>query len=328
MLLTVAVPCYNMEKLVDRALMSLCSEELIGRVEVIAVNDGSTDGSLKLMENCRRLYPDIIRIIDKPNGGHGSAVNAALEAATGRYFRIVDADDYADTQELCKLVLGTLTDTQADMVVDEKHEVRITDGKTVHFPLPEGLPKEACPFAEHCELTEYYMLHTVSIKTELLKENRIRLLENTFYVDFEYILKATSRVQTVQFTDCRVYYYSVGNIHQSVSHESYAKRIDQHRRVTEECLAFLRSGDYPESMREYVRKRCCLLIHTHLNIALLYEKDRRKGRTYAMRFYDKLKQDAPDCAAAVKKRYMLALLLNLMNISDRTVDRLRGRKLG
>ena len=328
MLLTVAVPCYNMEKLVDRALMSLCSDELVGAVEVIAVNDGSQDKSLEVMESCRKLYPDIIRIIDKPNGGHGSAVNAALEQATGKYFRIVDADDYVDTEALTGLVRSVLANTDADMVVDEKHEVRITDGKKVHFPLPESVPKTLCRFSEYSYLTEYYMLHTVSMKTELLKKYQIKLLENTFYVDFEYILKATSRVDTVQFTGYRVYYYSVGNIHQSVSHESYAKRIDQHRRVTEECLSFLKQGDYPEAMREYVQKRCCLLIHTHLNIALLYEKDRRKGRTYAMRFYDWLKKEAPDCAAAVKKRYALAMLLNLMNISDAAVERLRGRKLG
>ena len=93
-LLSVAIPCYNSE-----AYMANCIESLLvggEEVEIIVVNDGSKDRTAEIAEEYRVKYPTIVKVVNKENGGHGSAVNAGLENATGLYFKVVDSDDWVD----------------------------------------------------------------------------------------------------------------------------------------------------------------------------------------------------------------------------------------
>lgn len=77
------------------------TDELVSdRLEVIVVNDGSTDGSLDIIRRYEQKRPDLIKVIDKANGHYGSCVNAGLGIATGKYFKILDADDWFDTSAL------------------------------------------------------------------------------------------------------------------------------------------------------------------------------------------------------------------------------------
>lgn len=85
-------------------------------LEVIIVNDGSTDSSLAIAKQYENKRPDIIKIIDKQNGNYGSCVNAGLAQATGKYFRILDADDWFDTQALAEF-LKKLETCETDLVL-------------------------------------------------------------------------------------------------------------------------------------------------------------------------------------------------------------------
>lgn len=82
-IISFAVPCYNSAEYMRKCVDSLLSggED----VEVIIVNDGSKDGTLEIARGYAEKYPDIVKVIDKENGGHGSGVNAGLKAATGLY---------------------------------------------------------------------------------------------------------------------------------------------------------------------------------------------------------------------------------------------------
>ena len=101
-LISFTVPCYN-----SQVYMKKCIDSLLtgGRdVEIIIVNDGSKDGTLKLANEYKENYPDTVKVIDKENGGHGSGVNAGLKAAEGLYFKVVDSDDWLDTDALNELL--------------------------------------------------------------------------------------------------------------------------------------------------------------------------------------------------------------------------------
>ena len=100
--ITFTVPCYNSQDYMKRCIDSLlvCKEE----GEIIIVDDGSTDRTGEIADEYAKEYPDIVKVIHKENGGHGSGVNAGLEAATGTYFKVVDSDDWLDEESLKELL--------------------------------------------------------------------------------------------------------------------------------------------------------------------------------------------------------------------------------
>lgn len=94
--LTVIVPVYNMEKYIRQCLESLVIGEVLDRIEVLVVLDGSKDGSAEIAYEFVEQYPDTFRIIYKANGGHGSAINTGLMMASGEYVKILDSDDWVE----------------------------------------------------------------------------------------------------------------------------------------------------------------------------------------------------------------------------------------
>lgn len=327
MILSVVIPCYNMAAYLDKCLSSLCDARFDGRVEALIVNDGSTDSSRDIALQYVNRMPSVFRLIDKENGGHGSAVNAGIDAARGKYLRIVDADDWLETESLPPL-LDALDSAQADLVIDQKYENQKETGRETFFPLQENVQfGETLPFPSWCgdQLVEFCKLHTMNVRLDFLKKLNVRLLEHTFYVDFEYVLKVTSRARTVQFVNLGIYHYLVGNREQSVAPQNYVKRVDQHRRVLEECLRFRQDESIPADMRAYARRRCQLLIHTHLNILLIYDRDRSKGKKAARDFMRWLKKNDPSLHTLVRRRYYIALALHDLGFTDETLARLKGR---
>ena len=91
--LTVIIPMYNMERYIDQCLSSLLCGEEAEALEVLVVNDGSTDDSPRIAHAYEARHPNVFRVIDKPNGHYGSCVNRALAEATGKYVKVLDADD-------------------------------------------------------------------------------------------------------------------------------------------------------------------------------------------------------------------------------------------
>ena len=103
-IVSIVVPTYNMENYLRKDLESLIISEGLENVEVIVVNDGSRDKSLDIATEYAEKYPYVFRIIDKPNGNYGSCINAALRIASGKYIKIMDADDSFDTDNFKTLV--------------------------------------------------------------------------------------------------------------------------------------------------------------------------------------------------------------------------------
>lgn len=114
-ILTVVVPTYNAEKYLRDNLESFEIPELMQDIEILIVNDGSTDHSLEIAREYAERYPDTYRVITKENGGHGSGINCGIEHALGTYFKVVDADDWVGKEAFVSLV-RTLKTSDADVV--------------------------------------------------------------------------------------------------------------------------------------------------------------------------------------------------------------------
>ena len=91
--LSIVVPCYKTEALLPRCLDSLLAQTLDG-IEIIGVNDGSPDGTLRLLRSYEAKHPGLIRVVNKPNGGLWSARWAGTDVAYGEYVAYLDSDDY------------------------------------------------------------------------------------------------------------------------------------------------------------------------------------------------------------------------------------------
>ena len=106
-LLSVAVPCYN-----SQDYMRHCVETLLTggeEIEILIVDDGSKDGTAAIADELAQAHPAAVRAIHQENAGHGGAVMTGIRNAVGLYFKVVDSDDWVDTDALAR-ILSVLRD--------------------------------------------------------------------------------------------------------------------------------------------------------------------------------------------------------------------------
>lgn len=331
-LLSIAMPSYNVAQYLRQGLDSLCDARLASDVEVLVVNDGSLDDTAVIAQEYVERMPELFRLINKENGGHGSAVNAGIAQASGTFFRVVDGDDWVNAEGLLK-VLDALRSTDADIVVDERCDVDMTSRAETLRTLPQALQAgDSLSFDEICDnpvCEDYFTIHTMNIRTSLLRERQVRLHEGIFYVDLQYCVLATAFADKVQFVEEQVYYYLLGNANQSVSYANYAKRYAHHEAMTKDVVAFVaecqQSPEFSPKRLSYLENRAMCAINTNYNIALIYEKDRGRGAQEAKAFKAWLHERYPQFDALTDARYKKAKLLHALGVDGPRLDRLMGR---
>ena len=234
-LLSIVVPSYNSQDYLENCINSLVTQR--DDVEVLIVNDGSKDDTPRIADEFAARYPDCVRAIHKENGGHGSAVNAGIDNATGIYFKVVDSDDWVDQEAYAK-VIETLRKFETDRIdmllsnyVYEKQGVR--HKKVMEYR--ELIPTEQLLTWDDVEkftLGKYILMHSVIYRLEVLKQSGLRLPEHTFYVDNIFVYVPLPYVKSFYYIDVDFYRYFIGRDDQSVNEKNMIKRIDQQLRVT------------------------------------------------------------------------------------------------
>lgn len=243
-LLSVAIPCYNSE-----AYMSKCIDSLLvggEDVEIIIVDDGSTDGTAQIADNYVNQYPAIVKVVHKENGGHGSAVNAGIENATGLYFKVVDSDDWVKESAYVK-ILSTLRELVAgestlDMLIsnfvyekegEKKHKVM-----KYHHAIPHD-KMFTWNEVRHFHKGQYILMHSVIFRTQLLVDCGLHLPEHTFYVDNLFVYEPLPYVKNMYYLDVNFYRYYIGREGQSVNESIMISRIDQQIKVNKIMIDYL-----------------------------------------------------------------------------------------
>lgn len=234
-LISFVVPSYNAEKYLDRNLPSLVTGG--DDVEIIVVNDGSKDGTLALVNSYAEKYSNI-KVIDKENGGHGSTINAALKVAQGIYFKCVDADDWVD-QDGYKALLNTIKehmseDKLPDLYITEFVYNRFDAGVTHSRDHRKTYPPNRLLTWKDLKAPnnmDFFMMHMMLYKTEVLRQSNIELPLHTFYVDNLYVYQPLYYVKTMYYLPVKFYQYYVGHAEQSINYENMAKNYKHDFRV-------------------------------------------------------------------------------------------------
>lgn len=213
--LSVCVPSYNMEKYLNRCIDSFLLPEVLDRLELIIVNDGSTDKTLSIANDYKARYPQTIVVIDKPNGHYGSCVNASLKIATGKYFRIVDADDWVDSDALVTFI-NKLETIDVDCVCTKYtiHNFQENTVKTIEIDMPSGetLDLDSYSIPENCT-----QMHALTYSVQLLRTINYNQTEGVCYTDTEYVYIPLSRSKKMMFIDVSFYQYYIGRDDQSMN---------------------------------------------------------------------------------------------------------------
>ena len=216
-LLTIIVPSYNMEAYLPRCLGSLIvdDEELLQKLDVIVVNDGSKDRTSEIAHEFQSKHPGVFRVIDKGNGHYGSCINAGLAMALGTFIKVLDADDYYLTdnfKDYLAFVDGECKKGEdcADLILNDWEE-DLGNGCVSHRFSFSYLCGRSCSIAdiEFCNGHRFEMF-AVAYKTAILHRIKYHQPEGITHTDKLWINLPMSQVGRFSVFDKVVYHYYIG----------------------------------------------------------------------------------------------------------------------
>ncbi|MEG1993009.1 MAG: glycosyltransferase family 2 protein [Acetivibrio sp.] len=236
-LLSIAVPCYNSMEYMRHGIESLLTggED----VEILIIDDGSKDDTLKIADEYARLYPTIVKSIHQENGGHGEAVNTGLKNAAGLYYKVVDSDDWVEEEALKKVldVLRTMVENAShlDMLICNYVYEKISVEKQKVMDYRTALPQDRIfgwSDIMHFKTSQNILMHSVFYRTKLLRDCGLELPKHTFYVDNIFVYQPLPMVNTMYYLDVDFYRYYIGREDQSVNEKVMIGRVDQQIKIT------------------------------------------------------------------------------------------------
>ncbi len=245
-LITFAIPCYNSQEYMKHCIDTILTAK--DDVEIVIINDGSKDDTLKIAKSYQKKYPNIIKVVDQENQGHGEGVNQGIRNATGLYYKVVDSDDWVDTKALKQLIKQLKVMQKKNKLVDmyifnyvyeKDNEQKVIDYKSV-FPQEKVFTWDD---VGHFKVDQNILMHSVLYKTELLKECKVELPKHTFYVDNIFVYYPLIYVKTMYYMDIDLYRYFIGRVDQSVNENVMIKRIEQQIFVTKTMTEFFNPYD-------------------------------------------------------------------------------------
>lgn len=258
-ILTIIIPTYNMEKYLHKCLDSLfVSDENMQQLEVLVVNDGSKDSSSSIGHDYEAKYPQTFRVIDKENGNYGSCINRGLKEATGKYVKVLDADDYSIPQNL-NGYLSFLLNVDTDVIITDFDIVDIngavTDKREFHLLFGQG--ESIIPFSQLLKEKRNvaFQMHALTYKLRILREMNYKQTEGISYTDAEWATIPMTRVKTICYYPHSIYNYLIGREGQTMANYLEVANHKQLFQVVEKLSKFYMSQSYEVVYNQYVENK-------------------------------------------------------------------------
>lgn len=236
--ISIIIPTYNMEAYIGKCLDSLLIPEF-DAVEVLVVNDGSRDRSSEIAHTYADRYPASIRVIDKPNGNYGSCINAALPLATGRYVKVLDADDTFDTAAFSRFV-QMLPDIDTDLILTSFYTVNEADEITSERDASDFsiVPEKITDITKNKleVFPRFVSMHRITYNRDIFTRFDYSQIEGVSYSDAQWSIQPLSFCNSVYLSNLFVYRYLLGRVGQTVDPKIVSKSIPQSFKVLDRLV--------------------------------------------------------------------------------------------
>lgn len=331
-ILSIIIPSYNAAKFLDKCIPSFVNEEVFEELDVIIVNDGSKDNTEEAAKKYCDLYPGSVRLINQENKGHGGALNTGCAAAVGKYLKVIDADDWVETQNLPEFV-RLLKGCDSDVVLTHHYTINISTNEVKKW---KSYPKEfgkAYTFdeimADWKSFDRSLTFHGITYNTEFYHKNAIQLSEHVFYEDHEYATIPCCYARSITPFDLFIYDYRIGDVQQSVSDENQLKRISHTEAVLKRFIkeyATLKLGKQDAGRTYYCMKAQGLLL-SYITTVMLVEKNKKVGRELGDKMMACFQEHMSMTFDMAVKQYKIFRLMNRCHISKKTWESISHSKL-
>ena len=326
-ILSFIIPSYNAAKFLDKCIPSFVNKEVFDELDVIIVNDGSIDNTEEIAKKYCNLYPGSVRLINQENKGHGGALNTGCAAAVGKYLKVIDADDWVETQNLPEFV-RLLKECDSDVVLTHHYTINISTNEVKKW---KNYPKEfgkAYTFdeimADWKSFDRSLTFHGITYNTEFYHKNAIQLSEHVFYEDHEFATIPCCYAKSITPFDLFIYDYRIGDVQQSVSDENQLKRISHTEAVLKRFIkeyATLKLDEQDAGRTYYCMKAQGLLL-SYITTVMLVERNKKVGRELGDKMMACFQKNMPMTFDMAVKQYRIFGLMNRCYISKKTWERI------
>lgn len=303
-ILSISIAAYQVENTIGKCLDSFLKSRYFRELELLVINDGSKDRTAEVVSAYVEKYPNVIKLINKDNGGHGSTINKSLSIATGKFYKVLDGDDWVDVNELDRLI-EFLKETKAELVVNRCREVYPSYSQVVGCDIDYELGKVydfSEVFSNKITIDNLFSMHTTTILTDRLREVNMHILEKCFYADTLFIYYVGLAARTVAFHDSCVYQYRLGAEGQSVSASGIYKHAEDLIKIERKLFSLYQADGErlkDDKRKEYIftllESRYNMLFDWFSGIITRNDKD-----IYMLEFLEEANRDYKDIVSKCK----------------------------
>lgn len=320
--LSFIIPAYNSESFLHKCVDSILVPQVLENIEIIIVNDGSTDGTEAIGREYQQRYPDVVRCLCQENKGHGGALNTGCAAAQGKYLKVVDADDWVLSENL-PMVVAALAQCNSDVVLTHHHTIDITTGEVKNWKSFPPAFEVSYTFEQIMDSWRSFdrslTFHGITYRTEFYQKYGGALLEKCFYEDHEFATFPCCYAKSVFPLDIFLYEYRVGDVNQSVAGANQLKRLSHTEAVLDQMTKKYRTL-LDSAGKRYAAMKIQGLLLSYLTTTLLLDPDKKVGRRNAQAEMDKMAQAAPESYALARRKYQVFCVLNRLHLNKGVWD--------
>lgn len=328
-ILTFVIPAYNSEKFLDKCVTSMLVPNTLSELEIIIVNDGSTDRTPEIASEYVNRYPDTVRLLSQANAGHGGALNTGCAAAQGKYLKVIDADDWIFSENLPSF-LTALKKYDSDVILTPYTTVDISNGEEKNwrcYPKSFDVPFSFDDIMENWKNFDRVLtMHGICYRTSFYQAFSDKLPEKVFYEDHYYATFPSCYAKSITAIDLFIYAYRIGDCNQSVSEENQLKRLE-HTQVVIESMCTKLLTLPPCSGKKFAMQKTQDLLLSYLTISLLVDPNRSNGRRLAKDMLKKCCKESPEIVSNLHTKSTIFLIMNFLHLRKKHWDYIRNSKL-